>query len=165
MNKNKRHEEILTRLQNATKPLSATSLANNTNVSRQLIVGDIALLRASGHDIVATHKGYLLNPKHKQYSQQIVFKHNPEDTQVELEILVNHNCSIKDVIIEHPSYGSITGELNINTLEDVHNFINQNNPLISILTDGIHIHTIEYDQQSDLDEALKELKNKQFLYE
>ena len=44
----------------AEHPVSATALAGQFSVSRQIIVGDIALLRAAGLDIVATPRGYKL---------------------------------------------------------------------------------------------------------
>lgn len=164
MTKTIRQTTILKMLQDSSEPISANHLAKLNNVSRQLIVGDIALLRASGHNITASHLGYTLNPTHLRHSKQLVFKHTPEMTRMELEILVKHHCHVVDVIIEHPSYGAITGELNIKTMDDVDAFMNQHNPLISILTDGVHIHTIEYDDPKNLSEAITELTAHQLLY-
>lgn len=164
MGKNTRHTIILEQLSKANEPISATSLASHCNVSRQLIVGDIALLRASGHQIVATHKGYILNPTHLKHTKQLVFKHTPSETELELTILVEHHCKILDVQIQHSTYGSITGELNIETLDDIKHFIQQGSPLISTLSDGIHIHTIEYDDPNHLQKAIIELKKHNLLY-
>lgn len=165
MNKSKRQTDIILSLQNSNDPISANTFAAKLNVSRQLIVGDIALLRAAGHDIQATHQGYILNPVHLKYKKQLVFKHKPDQTRQELEILVKHHCNIIDVIVEHPSYGSITGSLNIKSISDVNTFINQDSPLISILTDGVHTHTIEYDDPKNLENAIKELKKHKLLYD
>lgn len=164
MSKDKRLKTLLNYLENSTEPVSANQLASYTNVSRQLIVGDIALLRASGHRIIANHLGYTLNPKQMRHQKQIVCKHTPDKTQLELEIFVKHHCKVVNVIIEHPSYGSIIGELNISTQDDIIAFIQQENPLISTLTDGVHIHTIEYDNLSDLEAAIQSLKKHNILY-
>ena len=43
-----RRQAILDRLRTADRPVSASALAAGLNVSRQIIVGDIALLRADG---------------------------------------------------------------------------------------------------------------------
>ena len=55
-----RRQAILNILQNAPQPVSASALAGRLAVSRQIIVGDIALLRAGGADILATPRGYCL---------------------------------------------------------------------------------------------------------
>ena len=47
-------------LEEAEGPVSAAALARRFSVSRQIIVGDVALLRAGGADILATPRGYLL---------------------------------------------------------------------------------------------------------
>ena len=42
------------------KPVAAGELARELGVSRQVIVQDVALLRAEGLEIVATNRGYVL---------------------------------------------------------------------------------------------------------
>ena len=44
-------------LAQARAPVSAAALARRLAVSRQIIVGDVALLRAAGADILATPRG------------------------------------------------------------------------------------------------------------
>ena len=54
-----RREQILSLLsENRGVTLSASALAAKFGVSRQIIVGDIALMRAGGVDIVSTARGY-----------------------------------------------------------------------------------------------------------
>ena len=65
MNADSRRKEILQLLERQSGPLSAGRLAGRLGVSRQIIVGDIALLRASGTDITATPRGYILTRKVK----------------------------------------------------------------------------------------------------
>ena len=160
-----RREEILKFLENSNKAVNATTLGQHFNVSRQIIVGDISLLRAVGHKIIVKNRGYLLNfinPSLKTYN--LVVKHKPEQTRQELEILIKHNITILDVKINHPNYGLITGDLNISTINDLNKFIKANSNLISTLTDGIHVHTIAYKDEIDLKSALLELEANNLIY-
>ena len=61
MNASQRRAHILDYLRAAQAPLSATALAQRLSVSRQIIVGDVALLRASGEGVTATPRGYVLD--------------------------------------------------------------------------------------------------------
>ena len=60
MQREKRKDNIIQKLQSTDSPVSASSLAKEFGVSRQIIVGDIAILRAEGHDISSTPRGYVL---------------------------------------------------------------------------------------------------------
>ena len=53
-----RRAAISETLRTAEKPVSASALARRYQVSRQIIVGDISLLRADGADF-ATPRGYV----------------------------------------------------------------------------------------------------------
>ncbi len=165
MDKTQRHTYIINALKTESHPISATQLAKQTQVSRQLIVGDIALLRAQGYNIQASHKGYVLDPQVHKYTKVIVLNHTPSETELELQTLVENHCAILDVSIQHPTYGEISGSLNIETLEDVKHFTQADHPLLSLLTDGIHSHTIAYDDEKDLESALQALQKLNFLYE
>ena len=55
-----RRQAVAQALEEAVGPVSAAALAERFSVSRQIIVGDVALLRAGGTDILATPRGYLL---------------------------------------------------------------------------------------------------------
>ena len=46
-----RREDVILQIQRSTCPLSGTKLAALYHVSRQVIVQDIALLRAAGYDL------------------------------------------------------------------------------------------------------------------
>ena len=60
MNARERRRAIMAVLEGAKGPVSGSALAREVGVSRQIVVQDIALLRADGHDIVATNRGYVL---------------------------------------------------------------------------------------------------------
>ncbi len=101
-----RRQAILDRLRTADRPVSASSLAAELNVSRQIIVGDIALLRAGGAEISATPRGYVLPRATDGITRTIACRHTLEQTGTELDILVDNGCTVLDVIVEHPVYGS-----------------------------------------------------------
>src|SRR5699024_8132728 len=54
-----RRKKLVQLLQEATTPLPGRALGEQTGVSRQVIVGDITLLKAKGCPIIATSRGYL----------------------------------------------------------------------------------------------------------
>lgn len=130
------------------KPLSATAISKALGVSRQVIVGDVALLRASGYNIIATARGYMLphQASGNQYVGKIACKHLPEQTEQELLVMVGQGAIVNDVIVAHEVYGDITGQLELKTAQDVQSFMNKLREsqagLLSQLTDGVHLHTI-----------------------
>jgi len=141
-----RRNEIKKLLAAATAPVSASVLAAKFSVSRQVIVGDIALLRTAGENISATPRGYVVHHSETGIMHQIVCNHNDEQMILELNTLVDYGCRVIDVIVEHPVYGSLEGELNISTRYDVSLFHKkiceaEAYPL-SMLTGGVHIHTL-----------------------
>lgn len=159
MKSEERRNLILNMLQESDSPISATTLANKFSVTRQIIVADIALLRAAGHSITADNKGYKLNTINKDLIKKIVVQHSKDDVNNELYAVVDNGGKVIDVIIEHPIYGQISVELNLSSRYEVNEFIEKlnttnSNPL-SLLTEGIHIHTIEIPNE----QAFERIKN------
>ena len=149
-----RRQAILDRLRTADRPVSASSLAAELNVSRQIIVGDIALLRAGGAEISATPRGYVLPRATDGITRTIACRHTLEQTGTELDILVDNGCTVLDVIVEHPVYGAIRGDLFVESRRDVRRFLTkmqkcQANPLL-VVTGGIHMHTIRVPDEDAL---------------
>lgn len=145
MDGNERRSIILKSISESTAPLSATALAKRLGVSRQIIVGDIALLRASGERISSTPRGYVCSE-----AMGLVFTiacvHNREDAEKELNIMVDNGCTVIDVSVDHPIYGQLTADLRLRNRYDVSQFIaklenGQTSPL-SALTGGIHLHRL-----------------------
>ncbi|MBZ4664583.1 MAG: transcription repressor NadR [Caloramator sp.] len=165
-----RREAILSHLKKASSPLKGGELSKLYNVSRQVIVQDIALLRAEGHDIIATPQGYVLMVNNNQFIKKIIaVKHNENQIEDELRTIVSLGGRVLDVTIEHKIYGEITGKLMLRSIYDVEMFINRlreskAKPL-SNLTEGVHIHTIEADSEKDMERITKALKEKGFLIE
>ncbi len=144
MNAEQRRSQVLACLQTAQTPLSASHLAAQMGVSRQIIVGDIALLRACGHQIFATPRGYLLQRAPQGLRKTVACVHTREQMEQELNLLVDNGCTVLDVIVEHPVYGQLTGSLQLHNRYDVKQFIERakDAPPLSQLTEGIHLHTL-----------------------
>lgn len=139
-----RRTAIYKQLTTAQTPISATALAQQFSVTRQ-VVGDIALLRAEGHSITATPRGYMI-PAETGLRRTIACHHSGEDTQKELFAMVDCGCTVVDVIVEHPVYGQLTAPLALTSRYDVEQFIHRMKTShaqpISALTGGVHLHTL-----------------------
>ena len=164
-----RREAIIKELQTAEKPISASKLAAGLGVSRQIIVGDIALLRAAGEDIVATARGYRLEASETGQVSKLAVQHRPEQTEEELLTFVSCGIEVIDVIVEHEIYGELTGNLRIKTEQDVADFMRKYQHsqarLLSDLTNGIHLHTLRYQEAENLEQAKQLLADKGILYQ
>ena len=111
-----RREKIKEMLQKTDHPVTASSLAEHFSVSRQIIVGDIALLRASGLQILATPRGYLMDSPSVQEDKNlgmIACRHTPEQLRDELYTIVDGGATVVDVTIEHTLYGELSGKLDL----------------------------------------------------
>ena len=97
-----RRQAILDRLRTADRPVSASSLAAELNVSRQIIVGDVALLRAAGQAITATARGYVIpDARETGLLRQVACRHDGTGTRDELNAMVDCGCTVVDVIVDH----------------------------------------------------------------
>ncbi len=165
-----RRLKILALLQEADAPINATKLARLLSVSRQSIVGDVALLRAKGEDIVATPRGYVLSAVQTTKSHQVVCRHKENQMREELYAIVDNGCTVCDVIVEHAIYGQLTGMLNLSSRYDVDKFIekiekNVSSMPISYLTDGIHIHTLQCPDDVHFQRVKEKLAQLHILYQ
>ncbi|HSJ37585.1 MAG TPA: transcription repressor NadR [Planococcus sp. (in: firmicutes)] len=160
---------LLEKLKNAEQPLTGSELAAFANVSRQVIVGDMTLLKAKGEPIIATSQGYLfLNSRATaEATRQIACKHRPEDTELELKILVRAGVTVKDVSIEHPVYGELTAGIHVSTEKQVDEFLKRvrdtGASYLLELTDGTHLHTITAPNSAQLDHAMEAMRLHGFL--
>ena len=122
MTATQRREKIYAQLLTAAAPVSATALARQFGVSRQIIVGDIALLRAGGCNITATPRGYVIVAS-GGITVQLAVCHSAAETRDELYAMVDCGCLVQDVIVEHPVYGQLTAPLQLASRYDVDQFI------------------------------------------
>lgn len=146
MDTQERRQTIARTLAAASAPVSAASLAKTCSVSRQVIVGDIALLRAGGMDISATPRGYILPRSSSGLLRTLACRHTEDQTEAELNAIVDQGCTVIDVTVAHPIYGQLTAQLHLSSRYDVSQFTDRcqqsdASPL-STLTGGIHLHTI-----------------------
>lgn len=170
MNSSERREEILRMLKKASQPVSATAIAREFKVSRQLIVGDIALLRASGEDIAATPRGYVLqNTAEQKTVRTIACRHDDAQILEELYTIVDNGGAVLDVTVEHAVYGQISAGLHVFSRYDADEFLNKlntfNAPPLSQLTGGIHLHTITCNDEESFVRVENALRDKGFLLE
>ncbi len=164
-----RRAGILVRLRAAGRPVRAADLALAFGVSRQVIVGDVAILRAEGHPVVGTPRGYVLLEGTPAPGPQAVFacRHDRRGTRAELLAIVEAGCTVVDVIVEHPLYGELRGNLMLATREDVERFLRAlragETELLSSLTGGVHLHTVTAPSFEALARAREELRRRGFL--
>lgn len=166
MNGEKRRKNIITDLKKSNNPLSGSHFAKRYEVSRQVVVQDIALLRAAGYDIISTTKGYVVSGP-SSFSRVFHVRHDDDQIRDELNIFVDLGGYVVDVIVEHPIYGTIRADLNVHSRKDVEGFMNKlkagtATPL-NHLTSGEHRHTVETEDVETLDLIEKELNSKGYL--
>lgn len=163
-----RRERIMTLLKESKKPVKGGEMSLTFNVSRQVIVQDIALLRAEGNEIISTPQGYLLLTESSGMIRRVVaVKHDEKDIEDELKTIVKMGGSIIDVTIEHKIYGELTGKLMIKSIYDVEQFVSdikkEGAAPLSQLTGGVHIHTIEADSIDIMNRIIEALNKKGYL--
>jgi len=149
-------------------PVRGDELARRFRVSRQCVVQDVAILRAGGKEILATPMGYRLPESSARAHRAILAcRHAPERTQEELQILVDHGVKVLDVIVEHPIYGELRGSLMIESRADVEDFLRRvrstSATLLSSLTRGVHLHTVEAARPQMIARAKARLRARGFL--
>lgn len=168
MNGEQRRQEILHLLKTQGIPLSGSLLANLLNVSRQVIVQDIALLKASDHVILSTNRGYVLfEPQDQQKQRVLRVRHSTEEISDELYTIVDAGGYILDVFVRHMVYGEIKAPLSLRTRSDVDGFMKQLSlgqvqPL-KLLTDDFHYHTVIAESDQMLDAIEQRLLEKGYL--
>lgn len=165
-----RRNHILQMLREQDSPLSGTALANEFHVSRQVIVQDIALMRAENHDILSTNRGYIYRrEEHIPALPKRVFflRHSNEQVLEEFMTIIDLGGKILDVVVEHDIYGQIRVDLMIENGADAREFCekmkhSRSNPLMA-LTDDCHYHTVAAPSEKLLDLIRQELDNKGYL--
>ncbi len=168
MKAEKRREEILSFIGNSDEPIPANSLKDRFHVSRQVIVQDIAILRANGYDITATNRGYYLNTK-LQATRIFKCRHTFEEIVDEGMLVISEGGRIEDIYVNHRVYGRISARLDLHNRTHVEELYRSlvsgaSKPLMSV-TDGYHYHTVSADSEEALDKIENGLRLKGFLIE
>jgi uncharacterized protein len=163
-----RRHRILEWMRTHRLPVHGGDLARRFRVSRQSLVQDVAILRASGQEILGTPRGYRLpDAAHQAHKAILACKHTPERAEEELNILADHGVKVLDVIVEHPLYGEMRGSLMIESRADVQDFLKKvkssQASLLSSLTGGVHLHTVEASRPEMISRAKEQLRERGFL--
>lgn len=165
MTGSERREYIINKMKESTMPVSGKVLAQECGVSRQIIVQDIALIRASGYELVSTNRGYILNQP-KCVSRIIKVHHTNEQMEDELLSIVDLGGTVVNVMVNHRVYGQMEAKIGINSRRKAASFLEdirsgKSSPLNNI-TSGYHYHKIEADTEETLDLIENMLKEKGF---
>lgn len=167
MSGTERRAEIIRLLTDSPKALSGTYLAGQLGVSRQVIVQDMALLRANGRNIVSTNLGYVLLKSKESVSRVFKVKHTDEEVAEELCMIVDCGGMVKDIFVYHKVYGTVQANLNIKSREDVRRFMEDissgKSSLLMNITSGYHYHTVTADDEKTLDLIQEKLQDRGFL--
>ena len=168
MKGSERRDAILEMLEQSSSPISGTLLGEKFDASRQVIVQDIALLRAAGHAIDSTNRGYVLRQGLQPDAVRLVkVRHNEDQIEKEMNTIVDLGGTLQDVMVNHRTYGRIEAPLGISSRRDVRNYLADleagiSSPL-SRLTDGYHFHHISAESEEVLDEIVSALGELGFL--
>lgn len=166
MNGEKRRENLLKILQESDGAVSGTKLAEKFQISRQVVVQDIALLRAKNHNIISTHKGYVLQNSGR-IQRVFKVKHSAEKMLEELNLIVDCGGDIEDVFVYHKLYGVIRAQMNVKSRRDAKKYVDGIEGGVSVpleqITSEYHYHTVSADSKGTLDEIQKELQNRGYL--
>lgn len=166
MDVNARRNEILKILEKSTTPITATNLANRFGVSRQVIVSDISVIRASGIEITALARGYIIEKPNK-ISKIFKVIHSDEDVERELGLIVDFGGTVDDVFVFHRVYGKICAPMGIKNHADIKYFLAEiasgKSSLLKNVTAGYHYHTVSATKQEILDKIELALKENGFL--
>lgn len=156
-----REKRIIEILESSETLVSGTYLAELFNVSRQVIVQDIAILKARNIDIISTNRGYRLLSK--GIKKIIKVKHDDSEIRNELNAIVDLGASIEDVFVVHKTYGEIRVKLDIKSRRDVDLLVENINSKLSKplknLTDNYHYHTIIVENENIFKEVQDKLKS------
>jgi len=168
MKVNERRAEIMSLIANSQRPVTANFLSGKYGVSRQVIVQDIALLRAQGYDVISTNRGYVLGSSAKA---ERVFKcrHDLKDMIAETEIIIACGGCVEDIFVNHRVYGKISARLELSTMRHVEELYRSlisgaSKPLMSV-TDGYHYHTVSAPDEEALDKIEEGLRAAGYLIE
>jgi hypothetical protein len=170
MDAKERRNQLVNKLITTGYPITGSNLAQELCVSRQVIVGDIAILRATGVEIYATPQGYLIPMARIQpvKTVKIACHHGWDKLADELAIIIDNGGKVLDVIVEHPIYGELKGNLMLASRRDMNEFLiqlkNSGAEPLSAVTGGIHLHTVEVSSLKVLAQIEKELDEQNILF-
>lgn len=166
MKTNERRERIIEILKNADRAVPAKELAEKFDVSRQVIVQDLAVIKSGMQGIIVTNRGYLLQ-ENKAFTREFKVQHGIEGTEEELNLIVDCGGIIKNVSISHTVYNRVTANMDIRSRQDVSEFMdkigNSKSSLLGNATSGYHYHLVEAASEDRLNLIEKKLEESGFI--
>ncbi|MBR4296269.1 MAG: transcription repressor NadR [Clostridia bacterium] len=161
-----RRNAIIAYLSSEKEPVSGAELSKKFSASRQIIVQDIAVLRAAGYDIISTHEGYIIKSS-PLIERVFKVRHTSEQTEDELSCIVDLGGTVVDVFVWHKVYGKIEAKLNIFSRRSIEQFMEgiktgKSTELMHI-TSGYHYHTVKADSKEKLDMIYQKLLQKNYI--
>ena len=166
MKAEQRRKEIVNIMMSEKKAISGGQFSEKLGVSRQIIVQDISALKTAGYEILSTHSGYVLQDSPLA---ERVFKvrHTKEETENELNTIVDFGGTIADVFVWHKVYGKVLAKLNISSRHHVAQFLEgvrtgKSTELMNI-TGGYHYHTVRADSDDILDKIEQALNESNYI--
>lgn len=168
MNNQMRREKLLEILREEASPITGVELSKRLKVTRQIIVGDVALLRSAGRPILSTARGYMLEGAmgQKGCNKAIACqgkKMEQEELQDEMDAVVDNGGVIHSLILDTPIYGELCIPLNIHSRRDVRRYLEKvketGNPFITVVTGGYHLLSIETHSRDEMDAIEEYLDN------
>ena len=166
MKSNERRQSIVNLLLSEKKPISGNALSERYGVSRQIVVRDISILKKQGNDILATNSGYVIR---SSPLKERIFKvfHTTEQTENELQTIVDLGGVVADVYVWHKAYGKMAANLNISSRSQIDQFIESVRTGKSVelmhITGGYHYHTVRAESEEILDSIADELKKRDYI--
>lgn len=155
MNGEQRRKQLFQILADSDRPVSGAVLAKQLSVSRQVIVQDIALLRANGAEIFSASRGYIILRTRQEASRILKVCHSDAETEKEMTMIVDMGGRIQDVFIYHKVYGVVRAALDIRSRKDIHDFmeniVSGKSSMLKNVTAGYHYHTILAENEQVLD--------------
>ena len=166
MRAQERRKEIAALLMASNEAISGGALSARLGVSRQIIVQDIAVLKAQGFDILSTHQGYVIKASPLLW-REFKVRHTSAETEDELSHIVALGGTVVDVFVWHKVYGRIGADLNIFSRRDVDRFMEElrsgRSTELMHITDGYHYHTVRAESEETLDAIAAMLQKKGYL--
>lgn len=167
MNGEDRRKGIVDILKKSDKPMSGEALARKFDVSRQVIVQDIALIRAKNIDIYSTNRGYVISAKNEEFSRVFKVYHTDDDVETELNAIVDLGGWVKDIFVYHRVYGVLKADMNIHSRRDIKEYMEEiksgKSTLLMHITSGYHYHTIVASDEKTLEYIWDELQRLGFI--
>lgn len=166
MNGEERRKVMLDCIRKSNAPLSGSRLAELFGISRQVVVQDIALLRAADCEIISTNRGYLCTSG-QRVRRIFEVKHTEKEIAEELYAIVDCGGTVEDIFIRHEVYGELRAEMHLSSRRQVKEFLgeiqNGGSAPLSHITSGHHYHTILAESEDVLDSIEEELKELGYL--